>query len=110
MDSKKDFFQKVYKVVKLIPPGRVSTYGLIARYLGSISSSRVVGYAMNASHRNPTIPAHRVVNRLGILTGKHHFSGSNLMRNLLESEGITVKNDQVMNFKNLVWDPSKELN
>mgnify|MGYP001156696967 FL=1 len=110
MDSKKDFFHKVYKVVKLIPPGRVSTYGLIARYLGSISSSRVVGYAMNASHSNPTIPAHRVVNRLGILTGKHHFAGSNLMRNLLESEGIIVKNDQVMNFKNLVWDPSKELN
>ena len=70
----------------------------------------VVGYAMNASHSNSTIPAHRVVNRLGILTGKHHFAGSNLMRNLLESEGITVKNDQVMNFKNLVWDPSKELN
>ena len=78
--------------------------------MGSISSSRVVGYAMNASHNNPTIPAHRVVNRLGILTGKHHFAGSNLMKNLLESEGITVKNDQVMNFKNLVWDPSKELN
>ena len=110
MDSKKYFFQKVYKVVKLIPPGRVSTYGLIARYLGTKSSSRVVGYAMNASHSNPAIPAHRVVNRLGILTGKHHFAGSNLMRNLLESEGITVKNDQVINFKNLVWDPSKELN
>ena len=78
--------------------------------MGSISSSRVVGYAMNASHSNSTIPAHRVVNRLGILTGKHHFAGSNLMRNLLESEGITVKNDQVINFKNLVWDPSKELN
>ena len=110
MNSEKDFFQKVYKVVKLIPPGRVSTYGLIARYLGSKSSSRVVGYAMNASHNDPTIPAHRVVNRLGILTGKHHFAGSNLMRNLLESEGINVKNDQVINFKNLVWDPSKELN
>tara|TARA_B100000900_G_scaffold256270_1_gene218387 strand:+ start:758 stop:1090 length:333 start_codon:yes stop_codon:yes gene_type:complete len=110
MNSEKDFFQKVYKVVKLIPPGRVSTYGLIARYLGSKSSSRLVGYAMNASHNDPTIPAHRVVNRLGILTGKHHFSGSNLMKNLLESEGITVKNEQVINFKNFVWDPSKELN
>ena len=65
---------------------------------------------MNASHSNPTIPAHRVVNRFGILTGKHHFAGSNLMKNLLESEGIKLKNDQVMNFKNLVWDPSKELN
>ena len=109
MYSKKDFFQKVYKVVKLIPPGRVSTYGLIARYLGSIGSSRVVGYAMNASHINPAIPAHRVVNRLGVLTGKHHFLGTNLMKNLLESEGITIQNDQVINFKKLVWDPSKEL-
>ena len=109
MYSKKDFFQKVYKVVKQIPPGRVSTYGLIARYLGSIGSSRVVGYAMNASHINPAIPAHRVVNRLGVLTGKHHFSGTNLMKNLLESEGITIHNDQVINFKKLVWDPSKEL-
>ena len=106
----KDFFQKVYKVVKMIPSGRVSTYGLIAKYLGSEKSSRVVGYAINASHQNSDIPAHRVVNRLGILTGKHHFSGTTLMKNLLESEGITVKNDQVMNFKNLVWDPSKELN
>ena len=109
MYSKKDFFQKVYKVVKQIPPGRVSTYGLIARYLGSTGSSRVVGYAMNASHINPAIPAHRVVNRLGVLTGKHHFSGTNLMKNLLESEGITIQNDQIINFKKLVWDPSKEL-
>ena len=107
--NSKDFFQKVYEVVKMIPPGRVSTYGLIAKYLGSAKSSRVVGYAMNASHQNSDIPAHRVVNRLGILTGKHHFSGTTLMKNLLESEGVKIQNDRVLNFKKVVWDPSKEL-
>ena len=107
--NSKDFFQKVYEVVKMIPFGRVSTYGLIAKYLGSAKSSRVVGYAMNASHQNSDIPAHRVVNRLGILTGKHHFSGTTLMKNLLESEGVKIQNDRVVNFKKLVWDPSKEL-
>ena len=108
MDSK-DFFQKVYKVVKMIPSGRVSTYGLIAKYLGSTKSSRVVGYAMNASHKNSEIPAHRVVNRVGLLTGKHHFSGTTLMKDLLESEGVKIQNDRVVNFKKVVWDPSKEL-
>ncbi len=108
MDSK-DFFQKVYKVVKIIPSGRVSTYGLIAKYLGSTKSSRVVGYAMNASHQNSEIPAHRVVNRVGLLTGKHHFSGTTLMKDLLESEGVKIQNDRVVNFKKVVWDPSKEL-
>ena len=108
MDSK-DFFQKVYKVVKMIPSGRVSTYGLIAKYLGSTNSSRVVGYAMNASHQNSEIPAHRVVNRVGLLTGKHHFSGTTLMKDLLESEGVKIQNDRVVNFKKVVWDPSKEL-
>ena len=108
MDSK-DFFQKVYKVVKMIPCGRVSTYGLIAKYLGSTKSSRVVGYAMNASHQNSEIPAHRVVNRVGLLTGKHHFSGTTLMKDLLESEGVKIQNDRVINFKKVVWDPSKEL-
>ena len=107
--NSKDFFQKVYEVVKMIPSGRVSTYGLIAKYLGSANSSRVVGYAMNASHQNSDIPAHRVVNRLGILTGKHHFSGTTLMKNLLESEGVKIQNDRVVNFKKIVWDPSKEL-
>ena len=107
--NSKDFFQKVYEVVKIIPSGRVSTYGLIAKYLGSVKSSRVVGYAMNASHQNSDIPAHRVVNRLGILTGKHHFSGITLMKNLLESEGVKIQNDRVLNFKKVVWDPSKEL-
>ena len=108
MDSK-DFFQKVYKVVKMIPSGRVSTYGLIAKYLGSTKSSRLVGYAMNASHQNSEIPAHRVVNRVGLLTGKHHFSGTTLMKDLLESEGVKIQNDTVVNFKKVVWDPSKEL-
>lgn len=109
MDSK-DFFKKVYEVVRLVPPGRVTTYGLIAKYLGSTKSSRTVGYAMNASHKNPDIPAHRVVNRVGMLTGKHHFSGTFLMQNLLESEGVKIKNDCVINFEKVVWDPSKELN
>ena len=107
--NSKDFFQKVYEVVKMIPSGRVSTYGLIAKYLGSAKSSRVVGYAMNASHQNSDIPAHRVVNRVGILTGKHHFSGTTLMKNLLESEGVKIQHDRVVNFKKVVWDPSKEL-
>ena len=105
-----DFFKKVYEVVRLVPPGRVTTYGLIAKYLGSTKSSRTVGYAMNASHINPDIPAHRVVNRVGLLTGKHHFSGTFLMQNLLESEGVKIKNDCVINFEKVVWDPSKELN
>ena len=107
--NSKDFFQKVYEVVKMIPSGRVSTYGLIAKYLGSANSSRVVGYAMNASHQNSDIPAHRVVNRVGLLTGKHHFSGITLMQNLLESEGVKIQNDRVINFKKVLWDPSKEL-
>ncbi|MFL2620939.1 MAG: MGMT family protein [Flavobacteriaceae bacterium] len=106
----KDFFQKVYKVVKMIPSGRVSTYGLIAKYLGSEKSSRVVGYAMNASHNLEDVPAHRVVNRTGLLTGKHHFAGTNLMKDLLESEGVKIFENTVLDFENVVWDPSKELN
>ena len=106
----KDFFQKVYKVVKMIPSGRVSTYGLIAKYLGSEKSSRVVGYAMNASHNLEDVPAHRVVNRNGFLTGKHHFAGTNLMKDLLESEGVKIFENTVLDFENVVWDPSKELN
>ena len=106
----KDFFQKVYKVVKMIPSGRVSTYGLIAKYLGSEKSSRVVGYAMNASHNLEDVPAHRVVNRNGLLTGKHHFAGTNLMKDLLESEGVKIFENTVLDFENVVWDPSKGLN
>ena len=90
----------------MIPSGRVSTYGLIAKYLGSEKSSRVVGYAMNASHQNSDIPAHRVVNRNGVLTGKHHFYGTDLMEQLLNNEGIEVKNNTIINFKNHFWDPN----
>lgn len=104
------FFEKVYAVVALIPPGRVSSYGAIARYLGTGGSSRMVGWAMNSSHTMlQHIPAHRVVNRNGLLTGKHHFGGLNTMQQLLESEGIEVKNDQVMNFNEVFWDPFIEL-
>ena len=104
-----DFFTSVYQVVKLIPKGRVTSYGAIACYLGAKKSSRVVGYAMNASHAIPGIPAHRVVNRLGCLTGKMHFSNPEEMERLLQLEGIFVKEDCVVNFKQLFWDPSIEL-
>lgn len=103
------FFQKVYEVVRLIPYGRVTSYGAIARYLGTGGSARMVGWAMNASHGMDDVPAHRVVNRTGLLTGKHHFGGSKLMEQLLESEGIEVRNDQVQHFKKHFWDPSAEL-
>ena len=107
--SESDFFNKVYNVVSKIPFGKVTTYGAIANYLGSKKSARVVGWAMNASHFKENIPAHRVVNRIGLLSGKKHFFGNNLMRQLLENEGIEVKNDQVVNFKIIFWDPSLEL-
>lgn len=104
------FFQQVYDVTKLIPKGRVTSYGAIARYLGSAQSARMVGWALNGCHTlNEWIPAHRVVNRNGLLTGKHHFPGSNTMRELLESEGITIINNQIINFDTLFWDPVKEL-
>ena len=109
MQKKVSFFSRVYNVVRFIPAGRVSTYGLIARYLGTPKSSRVVGYAMNVSHKISDIPAHRVVNRIGLLTGKHHFSGTNLMKELLESEGVEVKKNTVKDFQNVLWDPSLEL-
>lgn len=105
-----DFFQMVYEVVRLIPPGRVSSYGAIARFLGTGRSARMVGWAMNASHGIfPAVPAHRVVNRNGLLSGKMHFADENLMQQLLEGEGITVKEDQVQNFNAVFWDPNKEL-
>lgn len=99
------FFSWVYQVVKKIPEGRVTTYGAIANYLGHPQSARMVGYAMNAAHNQPDVPAHRVVNRVGLLTGKHHFPGSKLMEQLLESEGVRVKNDQIIDFQALFWDP-----
>jgi methylated-DNA-protein-cysteine methyltransferase related protein len=104
-----NFFERVYQVARLIPPGRVTSYGAIAAYLGTKGSSRIVGYAMQACGRaNPPVPAHRVVNRQGLLTAKFHFGG-NLMEQLLESEGVKVIDDQVQDFKTLFWDPSAEL-
>lgn len=105
-----DFFGKVYEVVKQIPPGRVTCYGAIAKYLGTTGSARMVGWAMNASHTyKEFIPAHRVVNQNGVLTGKHHFDTPNAMKELLENEGLKITNDQIVNFKKYFWDPTKEL-
>ena len=103
-----NFFDKVYQVARLIPFGRVTSYGAIANYLGAARSARMVGYAMNGSV-GKDVPAHRVVNRKGLLTGKHHFEGTNLMKQLLESEGIKVKENQIQDFNKVFWDPSKEL-
>ncbi|TAH44302.1 MAG: MGMT family protein [Bacteroidetes bacterium] len=104
------FFEQVYAVARLIPKGRVTSYGAIAKYLGTTRSSRMVGWAMNGAHNvKPKIPAHRVVNRIGVLTGKHHFPGPKNMEELLRKEGVKVKKDQVVNFKELFWDPSLEL-
>jgi len=106
----KDFFQMVYQVVRLIPKGRVTSYGAIAAYLGAKSSSRVVGYAMNAAHHvKPKVPAHRVVNRNGLLSGKHHFETPFKMQELLEKEKIKVINDTVVDFKHLFWNPAEAL-
>jgi methylated-DNA-protein-cysteine methyltransferase-like protein len=108
--SEANFFQKVYDVTRLVPHGRVTSYGAIARYLGSAQSSRMVGWALNASGGIPDwVPAHRVVNRNGLLTGKHHFPGKETMRELLESEGIKVEENKIVNFESLFWDPLKEL-
>ncbi|MEX0987729.1 MAG: MGMT family protein [Bacteroidales bacterium] len=104
------FYDKVYEVVKLIPSGRVTSYGAIARYLGSPQSSRMVGWAMNQSHVSQDfVPAHRVVNRNGMLTGKHHFGGAEVMTELLESEGVKIEDDCVVDFTALFWDPIVEL-
>ena len=103
------FFERVHEVARLVPYGRVTSYGAIARYLGAAKSARMVGYAMNASH-SKDVPAHRVVNRKGLLTGKHHFEGTNLMQQLLESEGIVVIDNQIQDFKAVFWDPSEALN
>ena len=105
-----DFFSKVYEVTKCIPFGRITSYGAIARCLGSGRSARMVGWALNVSHSNREfIPAHRVVNRNGLLTGKHHFGNSSTMEQLLENEGIIIENDRIINFKEKFWDPGKEL-
>jgi methylated-DNA-protein-cysteine methyltransferase-like protein len=105
-----DFFDKVYEIVKQIPPGKVTSYGAIARCIGSARSSRMVGWAMNASHTHTEwIPAHRVVNRNGLLTGKKFFGGENIMQELLEGEGIIIEDDQIVNFEKHFWDPNIEL-
>jgi methylated-DNA-protein-cysteine methyltransferase-like protein len=105
-----DFYQNIFDVVKEIPFGKVTSYGAIAKYLGAAKSSRLVGWAMNASHAQAAeIPAHRVVNRNGLLTGKMHFSSPTKMQELLEAEGIVVINDQIQNFKSVYWDPELEL-
>tara|TARA_R110002072_G_scaffold174802_3_gene330383 strand:- start:2721 stop:3053 length:333 start_codon:yes stop_codon:yes gene_type:complete len=104
-----NFFSRVYEVVRQIPYGRVTSYGAIAKHIGAAGSARMVGWAMNASHHLPDVPAHRVVNRKGLLTGKHHFDGTNLMQQLLENEGITVIDNQIQDFEKYFWDPGKEL-
>ena len=103
-----NFFERVYEVARQIPYGRVTSYGAIAKYLAAPRSTRMVGYAMNGSV-GKDVPAHRVVNRNGLLTGKHHFDGTNLMQQLLESEGVEVINSQIQDFDTVFWDPSKDL-
>ena len=107
--KKDDFFQRVYHVVKRIPYGKVTTYGLIAKYLGSSSSARTVGWALNASHNDSSIPAHRVVNRNGMLSGAMHFPPETPMADMLENEGVKVKDGQVVDFDRVFWDPMTEL-
>ena len=98
-------FEAIYQVVALIPVGRVTSYGAIAGYLGSKGGARLVGWAMNASHQMPDVPAHRVVNRQGLLTGQHHFPGHGLMQKMLEAEGIRVCDNKVQNMAEILWDP-----
>ena len=104
-----DFFEQVYAIVREIPFGRVTSYGAIAKALGTPKSSRMVGYAMNAAHVIPDVPAHRVVNRIGVLTGKHHFGHPDRMEQLLRAEGIQVEENQVVDFARHFWDPFEEL-
>ena len=104
-----NFFQDVHEVARLIPAGRVSTYGTIAHYLGARHGARTVGYAMMAAHADASIPAHRVVNRLGHLTGRLHFATPFAMQQALEAEGVRVEDDRVVEFSKLFWDPAVEL-
>ncbi|KYG82503.1 MGMT family protein [Roseivirga echinicomitans] len=104
-----NFFNNVYEVVKLIPAGRVTSYGAIAQYLGTKSGARMVGWAMNAAHGLSDVPAHRVVNRSGVLTGRHHFQTPTLMQERLEAEGVKVNDDKIEGFKEVYWEPIKEL-
>lgn len=109
MAKDQNFFEKVYDVARLIPDGRVTSYGAIATYLGAARSARMVGWAMNKAHSIDDIPAHRVVNRKGLLTGKHHFDGTNLMQQLLENEGIVVIENQIQDFEKVFWNPSENV-
>lgn len=109
MPDQDNFFEKVYNVARLIPYGRVTSYGAIAKFLGAARSARMVGWAMNACGGRDDVPAHRVVNRVGLLSGKHHFEGANLMQQLLESEGVKVKENKIVKFEKYFWDPAKEL-
>ena len=110
MPTKNDnFFERVYEVARQIPYGKVTSYGAIAKVLGAARSARMVGWAMNASHNLEDVPAHRVVNRSGLLTGKHHFDGTNLMQQLLESEGIVVIDNQIIDFEKHFWTPEMKL-
>ena len=106
LDSSASFFERVYDVARQIPYGKVTSYGAIAKSLGMARSARMVGWAMNASHGLEDVPAHRVVNRKGLLTGKHHFEGTSLMQQLLESEGIVVVDNQIVDFDTHFWDPT----
>lgn len=108
MKTNTSFFEKVYAVVRKIPKGRVTSYGAIAEHLGTKMSARMVGWAMNAAHNVfPQVPAHRVVNRNGLLTGKNHFASPTMMQELLENEGIEIIEDQIQNFEKVFWNPSK---
>lgn len=108
MQSNDNFFERVYDIVRQIPYGKVTSYGAIAKVLGSARSARMVGWAMNSSGKHEDVPAHRVVNRKGLLTGKHHFDGTNLMQQLLENEGIKVVNNQIVDFEKHFWEPEFE--
>jgi methylated-DNA-protein-cysteine methyltransferase-like protein len=104
-----NFFERVYAIARRIPYGKVTSYGAIAKVLGSARSARMVGWAMNAAHNLEDVPAHRVVNKKGLLTGKHHFDGTNLMQQLLESEEVVVVNNQIMDFESVFWEPEIEV-
>ena len=110
MTQNRGFFQCVYEVTRMVPHGRVTTYGAIASYLGSPGAARMVGWAMNQCHSSPQyVPAHRVVNRVGLLTGKHHFDGSSLMQEMLENEGAIIEENRIVNLEEMFWDPMEEL-
>lgn len=104
-EKETNFFERVYQVVRQIPNGKVTSYGAIARFIGAPQSARMVGWALNNTHNKNDVPAHRVVNRNGLLTGKHHFPGTDTMKRMLESEGVKVEGNQIINFEECFWDP-----